>query len=283
MTTTTPISIENVTSIDIIDLVNNLVTINLGYLGIAVTILVVLGGAFYLFNFKPLKDGLKEQEGTLNALEKEVKENLSSSKDEIKEDLEIFKKEQEGSLSRLASERDGKILSDIKTQIVIFEKTFSEKFDSFAAEKDENLKKIILAEVNDKIRDLEKNITSIIKTSQSETETIIKSLQQSINNLQKNQKESSRKIRFLEVYKYSQEGKMGAIYGTIDLLGEAIDDNSWEIEGSLDDLYKEIKDHTLESDVITRIEEQLVKLDNEKKYDPLVKKIRDNYTKDISD
>ena len=269
---TTTISIT-----EIIDLIENLATLNLGYLGVAVTILVFLGGAFYLFNFKPLKDALERQEKTLSDLEKEVKENLSSSKKEIKEDLEVFKKEQGEDLSKFSKQRDDKLLADIQTKIANFEKEFTQKFDSFAEEKDANLKTIILAEVSNKVRELEKTLSAEISSSKSETEKEIASVKKLFASLQDNLKEVKRKTRELEVFKYSQKGQMGAIYGSIDLLEEAIDEDSWRIDGSLEDLNKEIEDYKLEAEVITRIEEQLVRLDNKPKYAPLVAKIRKKY------
>ena len=269
---TTTISIT-----EIIGLIENLATLNLGYLGIAVTILVFLGGAFYLFNFKPLKDALERQEKTLSDLEKEVKENLSSSKKEIKEDLEVFKKEQSEDLSKFSKQRDDKLLADIQTKIANFEKEFTQKFDSFAEEKDANLKTIILAEVSNKVRELEKTLSAAISSSKSETEKEIASVKKLLTSLQDNLKEVKRKTRELEVFKYSQKGQMGAIYGSIDLLKEAIDEDSWRIDGSLEDLSKEIGDYKLEAEIITRIEEQLVRLDNKPKYAPLVAKIRKKY------
>lgn len=269
---TTTISIT-----EIIGLIENLATLNLGYLGVAVTILVFLGGAFYLFNFKPLKDALERQEKTLSDLEKEVKENLSSSKKEIKEDLEVFKKEQEEDLSNFSKQRDDKLLSDIQTKIIGFEKEFTQKFDSFAEEKDSNLKTIILAEVSNKVRDLEKALSALISNSKSETEKNISSLKNTLASLQENLKEVKRKARELEVFKYSQRGQMGAIYGSVDLLKEAIDENSWRIDGSLEDLNKELEGVKLEGETITRIEEQLVRLDSKPKYSPLVAKIRKRY------
>ena len=90
-------------------------------------------------------------------------------------------------------------------------------------------------------------------------------------------KEVKRKIRELEVFKYSLKGQMGAIYGSIDLLKDAIDENSWNIGGTLEDLFKEIADCKLEGEIITRIEEQLIRLNDKPKYIPLVSKIRKKY------
>lgn len=262
---------------ELVSLIESLATLNLGYLGISVTILLFLGGAFYLFNFKPIKDKLEQQEKTLNDLEKEIKENLSSSKKEIKEDIEKFKEEQNKALSDLIKQKDEKILSEIQTKIVSFEKDFTEKFDTFAEEKDENLKTVILAEVSNKVRDLEKSLTAVINTAKSELNKEVVSTKNKVSTLQDSLKEVKRKTRELEVFKYSQKGQMGAIYGSIYLLKEAIDEDSWRINGALEDLSREMDGVKLEGEIITRIEEQLVRLDNKPKYSPLVIKIRKHY------
>jgi len=271
MTTTT------ITIIEIASLMQNLATLNLAYLGIAVTILVLLGGAFYLFNFKPLKDSSERYEKILIELGKEVKENLTLSKIEIKEDLVNFKKEQEENTSNFIEQNSEKLLSDIQAKLSNFEKDFTQKFNSFAEEKDENLKTVILANVSDKERVLEKSLSSYIDKTKVELEKEITSLKGKLVLLQEDFKDLKRRTRELEVYKYSQKGQMGAIYGSIDLLEDAINENSWRIEGSLDDLFQEIGDISLEGELITRVEEQLTRLDDKPKYAPLVTKIRKKY------
>lgn len=206
-----------------------------------------------------------------------MKENLSSSKKEIKEELEVFKETQAKELSSFSKQRDDKLLADIQTKVVSFENEFTQKFNTFAEEKDVNLKTIILAEVSNKVRELEKTLSAAISNSKSETEKEITSVKKTLASLENNLKEIKRKTRELEVFKYSQKGQMGAIYGSIDLLKDAIDEDDWRIDGSLEDLNKEIGDYKLEAEVITRIEEQLVRLDNKPKYSPLVVKIRKKY------
>lgn len=262
---------------EIINLISNLATLNLGYLGIAVTILVFLGGAFYLFNFKPLKDNLEKQEKTIDGLKKEVEENLSSSKKEIKEELEEYKKNQDGVVLNLVTQRDDKLLADVQTKIAIFEKEFTQKFDSFVDEKDKNSKTVILAEVSDKIRELEKSLTTIVSSVKTENDKKNTNTEKSFSSLQNDFKELKRCNRKLEVFMYSQKGQMGAIYGSIDLLKDAIDENSWRIDSTLEDLNNEIKGIKLRGDIITRIEEQIVRLNDKPKYLPLVTKLRKHY------
>lgn len=262
---------------EVIDLINNLATLNLGYLGIAVTILVFFGGAFYLFNFKPIKDNLEKQERIINELKKEIEKNIISFKEKMEKDFDNFKNVQNDEISNLVTQRDEKLLSDIQTKIVTFEKDFTENFNSFADKKDVDLKVIILAETSGKIQILEKNIISLASKVKAENEKESSNVMRIISSLQSDLKELKRTNRILEVFMYSQKGQMGAIYGCIDLLRDAIDENTWRIGSSLEDLSKEIDGIKLEGEVITRIEEQLVRLSKMPKYSPLVAKIRKHY------
>ena len=265
-------STTTIATAEIIDMVSNLATINLGYLGIAVTVLVFLGGAFYLFNFKPLKDSIERQEKTLTVLEKDVKENLSSSKEEIKGDLVVFKKTQDDVVLNSIQQRNEKLLSDIQTKIVTFENEFTQKFNAFAEGKDQNLQTIILAEVSNNTRELEKSLNTAIIKVKSGSEEAAATVSKTVSSVQEDLKEVKRTMRKLEVFMYSQKGQMGAIYGSIDLLKDAIDENNWRINGALEDLNKE-----LEGEIITRIEKQLVRLDDKPEYSPLAAKIRKRY------
>ena len=171
MTTTT------LTTADITSFIENIAQINLEYLGIAVTILVFFGGAFYLFNFRPLKDTIEKQEDTLVALKKEVEENLLSSKNEIKRDLKDFEKSNTKEISTLVQRKNEKLASDIKTKIATFEKDFTEKFNTFAEEKDQNLKTVILSEFGNQLHTLEKSLNIEINNKNGELEKKIVPLQ----------------------------------------------------------------------------------------------------------
>lgn len=271
MATTTP------ATLDLINLIQNLATLNLGYLGVSVTILIVFGGAFYLFNFKPLKDTIERQERTLTDLKTEVEKNLSSSKEEIKEDLKAFQIAQTETISKSVDQKNENLFSDFNSKISDFERDFSEKFSTFAVEKDDALKTVVLAEVSNQIRTLEKTLTATIDKNKTDSTKSLEEIKSSISSLRNELKDLKRKVGELEVFKFSQKGQMGAIYGSVELLKQDIDDNSWRIDGSLEDLNKELKGIELEGEVITRIEEQLVRLADKPKYQPLVEKVRKNY------
>lgn len=78
-------TVVNIT--DLINLSKDIAQLNLGYLGISVTILAILGGVFYLFQLKPLKDILNKQGETISDLKKEAGELLKSAEKKVGEHL----------------------------------------------------------------------------------------------------------------------------------------------------------------------------------------------------
>jgi|GEM_PF-6218190 len=63
---------------DLISLTQNIATLNLGYLGVCVTIILFAGGFFYVFNFGPLQKSFEKQEGQLGLISKEVDSKIDS-------------------------------------------------------------------------------------------------------------------------------------------------------------------------------------------------------------
>jgi hypothetical protein len=259
-------TVVNIT--DLINLSKDIAQLNLGYLGISVTILAILGGVFYLFQLKPLKDILNKQGETISDLKKEAGELLKSAEKKVDVALENFDKEQKEKLSNSLQQNQEKLLLEVKNQLTLLEKTITEKTESTTENKDNKLKEIILSETDNRLRALEDKLNSKIEK-----------IERAVSSIDGKIKDLKRKTRELEVFKYSKEGKMGAIYGLIDLLKEDIEEKSWRTSNTLEQLENEITGIILKGDDITIIEEQLVKLDEEKKYKHLIDGIREQYQK----
>lgn len=272
------ISSSPTTVVDVVDLIEKLATLNLGYLGIAVTILALIGAAFYFFNFKPLKEALERQKKAVDGLEKEVKASSAESQKKLEQDLGNFEQKHTKDINSLIEQQNNLLISNTKTQIATFEKDFSERIDNVTGKKDSELKTVILSEVDNKTRLLERSLVVEINKVKDFLNKQILSQKETIDSLNRTIKYLKRNVRELEVYKYSNEGKMGAIYGSIDLLKEDIDDkNDYSIPDSLERLKKEIAGTVLKGDVITRIEEQLTRIETDKKYTPLLEDVRSQY------
>ena len=262
---------------DILDLTEMLAMLNLGYLGISVTIMALVGAAFYFFSIKPLKDTIDQQKQTLENLKKEVKSTSIESQKKFERDLQSFEEKQTEETTSLVKQKNDLLASSIKAQIAIFEKEVSEKIDSVTEKKDDELKVIILSEIDNRLRVLEKSLNTEINKTKDVLNKQILSQKETLESLNKITKKLKRRIKELEVYRYSKEGQMGAIYGLIELLKESIDEKiDWRITKNLEALEKEIKGIILVGDVITRIEEQLCRIE-EKKYNLLIEGVRSQY------
>lgn len=104
------ISTSTISAIDLISISRDIAQLNLGYLGISVAILGVLGGVFVYFNIKPLKDALDKQESTIGDLKTEAHDLLNQSDIQTKTSLENFKKDQSLSLSTTLKQQRERIL-----------------------------------------------------------------------------------------------------------------------------------------------------------------------------
>ena len=71
-----------ITVADSINLITGVANASLGYLTVAVTILALLGTAFYIFNFRPLTKTLERQEERFRTSEKESTEAFLKFKDD---------------------------------------------------------------------------------------------------------------------------------------------------------------------------------------------------------
>lgn len=264
-------------AIELINLSKDIAQLNLGYLGISVAILGVLGGVFIYFNIKPLKDALDKQEKTINDLREEANKLLEKSKEQSNEALENFKKNQTSALSTLLKEQYDKTILETEKRSADFENAFLEKIDNIVENKDVKLKEVILSDTNNLLGKLEKSLSAALGDSKKELEKQIADINKTINLLKAENKDFKRDLKKLKVYRYSQEGKMGAIIYSIELLKEDINEKSWEIPTSLENLAKQIKDTKLDADYITQIEEQLARIEGEKKYNVLIKEVRKQY------
>ena len=255
---------------ELISMTNHLAYLNLGYLGICVTIILFIGGLHYVFNIRPLKDKLDAQENLLTTLKEEVDQNLSSSKRELKDDLQKFEKIHGQSITSVIAQKNQKLFSDIEKEIAIFENEFSQKFDDYATEKDENLKKIMLAEIKSQIRDLEKALSSQIDIMKQEAV----SSKNEITNIKSD-------LVDLQIEYHLNKKQVGAAKMIIEKIN-LCKERGWGIESALVELEQYIHDKKFPTFYLKDLQialkevpeeykflaERLIKLANENVYDP---------------
>jgi len=138
----------------------------------------------------------------------------------------------------------------------------------------------MISEMTHRMGTLEKNLLSVIKISKEDLEKNIVGASREINRLKSETKEIKTDVKELKVYKFGQKGQMGAIIYSIELLKEDIDEKDrfdWRIPSRLEDLKTNIKGCPLDPEYITQIEEQLARIEAEKKYNVLIKELREQY------
>lgn len=260
---------NSISFIDLINFTHDIASLNAVYLGISVSAILVLAGlllgVFYFFNLKPLQEKITKQEDKIDTQKKEADKIIKSSEDKVEASLRIFKERYKKDIDKLITENNGKNILETKNQIGIAEKSLLEKIESVSENKNIKLKEVILSEATNKISVTEKLLQKEIS-----------SLKMSVSLTEGNIKGIERKIKKLELEEFARKNQMGAIYRAVDLLKEDIDEKSqFQIPQSLGTLRNQIKGNLLSVDDVTKIEEQLVRLDSEPKYKTSIKDVRD--------
>ena len=284
-----------ISPIDLINFSQGIAQLNLGYLGISVAILGVLGGVFVYFNIKPLKETLEKQERAIEELKKEAQGLLVMSAEQSEKALENFKVNQSKLLTVSFEQQEEKLGLEMTNKIQEIDKVLSDKIENISESKDLKLREIILSETNNRLAILGKELTSKITAIKediakeaSQNKSVIVGLKAAI-------KELNEEVKELQVYKYSKEGKMGAIIISIDLLEKAIDEYlenkkmfsqstsdekfketfGWKTEKRLKELIKEIGDYKLEQNYISQINKQLVRIKGELAFSVLISQLKE--------
>ena len=273
-------STSTISAIDLINFSQGIAQLNLGYLGISIAILGVLGGVFVYFNLKPIKDTLDKQEKALGDLKEEALGLLTESGDQTKKVLTDFKENQSVLLDTFLEQQKKNIDLDTKNKIQEAERLLSEKIESVSDSKDTKLKTLISSETVNRIADLEKSLTAAINLSKEDLGKRTLPLEQAISSLKSNVKDLQREVKELQVYKYSKENQMGAIIYSIELLEQDIDEKRWSILNSLERLKGEIDGRVIDAEYVAKIEEQLVKIQDNPKYNVIISQIRKVYTEE---
>lgn len=253
--------------------------LNLGYLGISVAILGVLGGVFVYFNIKPIKDKLSKQEETIDNLKKEAFGLLDKSETQVKNSLEKFKETQDYSLSESLTQQKDNIFLEVTNKIQATENTLLEKIDLISNDKDLKLKEILLSEMDNKVLSLDKTLVAKIEEYKKIDDERFLDLK---NKSDARFKEIAADILELKAYKYDMEGKMGGIIFTIDALEKCLNDSPYLLEFKLNDLKEKIGKYTLSPELFIRLKKIINEIKNKKiggdKYNTIIEEIEDSIT-----
>jgi len=255
---------------ELIGMTTHLASLNLGYLGICVTILLIFGWLHYIFNIKPLKDKLDSQSKELINLKSEVDQNLSSSKEEVKTDLKKFEVEYTKSVFATVVQKNEKLTSDFETKIAQLETEIIEKFEDTTTQKANDLKELLLSRMKEQIVSLEQEVN--VKFEK-------------IHNKDSDIKDDVFKIKKeivdLQYEYYLNKSQVGAVKMLIEKLDMYIKDG-WGVEDILVNIKEYIEERRMPSNYLedlyevlkkvpekyTSIAEEILKLANSKIYTP---------------
>lgn len=258
---------SSVAIIDLVNLSKDVAVLNLGYLTVSVTIIALLGGAFIYFNIRPLRENLEKQENAIEELRNEASSIIKSSEEQTNIKLMSFEDRFIKEVMNKVKTENEKTSLEIKSKLSELAKENVNTTEKISESKDKKQYEIISSELRSQILTLEEKLSS---THKKEIDPIKKSLMVI--------KDLKTKIKELELYKFAKENQMGAIYRAIELLKDDISDqNEWKIPDRLGTLDKQIDGINLEPDLIVQIEEQLNRISNENKYQPLIKSIRNKF------
>lgn len=269
---------STVSAIDLINFSQSIAQLNLGYLGISVAILGVLGGVFVYFNFKPLKDDLNKQEDKINNLKTKADNLLNEVETQTGKTLDEFKKSQSVILSESLTQQRETIDLQTVNKIQAVENSVLERIDAVSGEKDSALKEVLLSEMSNKILSLEKTFVAALeeyKKTNNETVTSLK------NKTEATLKRVDSDIIDLQAYKYDMEGKMGGIILTIEALEKCIENEPHLLQFKLKDLEEKIGKYDLSPELFIRLKAVLKKaegLNNGDEHSEVINKIREKVT-----
>ena len=263
-----------INSLDLINLSRDIAQLNLGYLGISVAILGVLGGVFVYFNIKPLQEKLSKQEDLTNELRKEALNLLGESAVQTNSSLEEFEKKQTSVLAAALVHQKENSSLEMTNRIQSAESDILEKVNLSSNDKEIKLKEILLSEMSNKILSLEKTLTILVEENKKTTDERFSLFEKNINT--KISKISADLLE-LKSYKYDMEGKMGGIIYAIEALEKCFKDEPYLLEFKLNDLKGKIGKYDLDPELFIRLKNILNNIQTKyDKHSSVIEEIKDS-------
>ena len=262
-----------INALDLINLSKDIAELNLGYLGISVAILGVLGGVFVYFNIRPLHEKLSKQEEALNNLRKEAGDLLGQSDIQTASALKDFEDHQVELLSTAFDQQKENIYLEVINKIQVAENNILEKADAVSGDKDLKLKEILLSEMSNKILSMEKTLAATFEENKKQLEDKFSVFERKIDS---RIKEISNDVLELKAYKYDMEGRMGGIIFTIEALEKCEKEEPHLLRFKIEDLKEKIGKYTLTPDLFIRLRSVLKSIESKNpEHLDAIKEIRD--------
>lgn len=265
-----------ISSLDLINLSKDLAQLNLGYLGISVAILGVLGGVFVYFNIKPLQEKLGKQEDVISGLKKEANDLLSQAEVQTQSSLKEFEEGQAALLVTAFDQQKENIYLEVTNKIQVVEGNILEKVDLISNDKDLKLKEILLSEMSNKILTLEKSLTAMMEEYKKTNDEKFMSFEKKTDSIVK---AIAGDVLELKAYKYDMEGKMGGIIYTIEAVEKCLKDEPFMLGFKLKDLKEKIGKYSLTPELFIRLKTALNSIESKGgEHVAIIKEIKDSVT-----
>jgi hypothetical protein len=234
----TPVPAE--TLIDLVGISKDIAQLNIGYLGISVAILGVLGGVFVYFNIKPLKDSLDKQENKIDSIKEQADVLLEKAEETVSNELSIFKDKQNGYLDSELKKQYDKILTKINQNLLEKEVSILDRSDKKAEDKDLKLKELLNSTIQNDTNEIKNTLLSKLKDSEKSLDRDIKSTISDTENMKREIKVIRRTLIEFEIDRHANKGQIGAISKTIKKLAMDIE-SGYGIEDDLVEIKKYIE------------------------------------------
>lgn len=227
------------------DLISSLAQLNVAYLGIVLGALTIIIGGLYLFSISPIRESLKNQEKSFTneklALNKKIDKLEKEVLVSIKSDFNNAIKNSSSNFQSIFTKELEKTKSDLQDIRVALLVDIDKKIDNF---KKSDLSFIQEAQLKN---------DDLLRKSEKDSQKHLNSIKDLINALKNEINDSKYKIRELEAFKYSQEGRMGAVISQIDLLEQDLENKKWNLKFRLPDLKRELERTAISPDLATRL------------------------------
>lgn len=232
----------------------NTKTLNSVYwtLGILASIFLGLISVNLYFNFTGYKNQIEKNRQQVlsetsnqiasaeNRLIEKMETDSSVKLDELKRYMVSYS---DNSVKAARSEIEDKINQKILEEVEKIEQSLNNLFDNKILNSNLELRESLNAHNKEIVSDINKirNQAELLKKRIEDTEVNIKEL---------------------EVFKYSQENKQGALINLIELLDNDIKDKTWKIPDRLEDIKKQVDGYLITPSIAADLKKQLMKLDN---------------------
>ncbi len=242
-----------------LNLINQLSTNSIEYIGIAVTLILFLGGVFYLFTLRPFEKELERQALDIKNAKDSLKSLIENESKSLKNEIEktVFNFDEKS--DTLLKKAEISFMEKATSQISVAASLLREDATKISAENASSLSKT-KEDLIEEIRVVDAKIAKLDTTITTQTKTV-----ENVLSTQTKQESTNRdldlRLRVVETYRFSKENLMGSITVPINTIDSLIGTkDAWRIPKWLETLKESVTGVLLKADQKSNIVKVLDKL-----------------------